>query len=305
MKTIKTFLVIFFFSSKLMAQFIVIQPETFQLATITNYPCPASDIGKIFYNTNDNNAVYCKGTFSTESAKEFWNLNGNTINYTGKVGIRTGTPSYDLDISGNGKLKSTNFIAQKLGIGTSTPTESVELKDREIAFSSTADAVSYRFRYIDAADKFEFVEAGTGKIQVANGGNVSIGGSPSSDKLNVIGNVNFNGNLTIEGKGTVYNSTAPQLKLVISSVTTPSTFFIANNACSTTGFTFPAASFSSAPAVAVGQKTASGGGTDEGIVITVEGVTASGGTVRFCNHTGGGTSVNSTTYSLISIGNSF
>lgn len=298
MKTLKLSFVIFFFSLKTLAQFTVIQPETFKLANVPNFPCPSTDIGKIFYNTNVDNVIYCAGTQTTLAVAEHWKGVGN-IYYFGSVGVRRASPSYTVDI--NGIVKTTELSAGKIGIGTTNPTEKVELIDRQMAIGSTADASLYKFVYQDVADRFEIAEGGLARIFLLNGGNVGIGTTPNTDKLRVNGDVNFEGNILVEGEGIAYNSVATQLKLQISSFTTPNTFTINNNSCLTTGFSIAGAPFTANPAVAIGQKT-SGIPTPEKLVISVENVVTNSGTARFCNHTGGTVSLSNATFSLIAIG---
>lgn len=298
MKTSKLFIFIYFFSIKTFAQFTVMQPETFQLAKVPNYPCPTSDIGKVFYNTNQERFIYCSGTFTTSAGAEHWKGVGN-IYYNGSIGIRKASPSVSLDI--NGKFKSDVLTAGKIGIGTTNPTEKLELLDRQLSIVSSADVVNYKFVYQDVADRFEIAEGGLARIFFANGGNVGIGSTPNTEKLRVTGDANFEGNLLVEGDGIAYNSVSAQLKLQTGSFTTPNTFSITNNSCLTTGFSISGAPFTAPPAVAVGQKL-TGIPTPEKLVISVENVANNSGTVRFCNHTGGTVSLSTATFSFIAIG---
>lgn len=298
MKTINLFFVISLFSFKILAQFSVVQPEVFQLSKVPNYPCPTSDIGKIFYNTTEERMLYCSGTYTTSAGGEYWKGTGN-IYYMGSIGIRRGLPGYSLDI--NGKLRSTIFSADKIGVGNTNPTEKIDLTNRQMAITSSADAVLYKFVYQDAADRFEIAEGGLGRIFMANGGNIGIGSLPNADKLRVTGDANFEGNLVVEGEGIAYNSNATQLKLHIGSFTTSNTFTITNNSCLTTSFTLSGSPFTGNPAVAVGQKT-TGIPTPEKLVISVENVVTNSGTVRFCNHSGSTISLSNATFSVIAIG---
>lgn len=298
MKAINLFFILSLFSFKVLAQFSVVQPEVFQLSKVPNYPCPVSDIGKIFYNTTEERMLYCSGIYTVSVGGEFWQGTGN-IYYMGSIGLRKASPSYSLDV--NGKLRSTKFTADKIGIGNTTPTEKIELTNRQMAISSSADAIVYKFVYQDVADRFEMSEGGLARIFMANGGNVGIGSIPNTDKLRVTGDANFEGNLLVEGEGIAYNSNATQLKLHIGGFTTPNTFTITNSSCLTTSFTLSGSPFSGNPAIAVGQKT-TGIPTPEKLVISVENVTTNTGTVRFCNHSGSTISLSNATFSLIAIG---
>lgn len=281
-----------------MAQFTVMQPETFKLSVVDNYPCEAGQTGKIFFNNTQNNIVYCEGLNITQQAGEYWDEVGlNKINYMGKIGIGLNLPNYELDVSGF--INTTNLVSTQLGIGTTTPTEKVELLNRSIAFSSTADLTTYRITYQDAADRLDFIEGGISRILIANGGNVSFGSTPSSSKLYISGDVNYDGNLSIEGKGILYNNTAQQLRLITNTFSTGN-ISILNNACITWGFSFPSNSFTSAPAVAIGNLV-SGTYTGE-VVISVENATSSGATARFCNHSGGGLNLSNFTFAYFAIG---
>lgn len=295
-----------FFSGKLIAQFVVVQPEVFSLAKNSNFPCPVSDMGKIFYNSNENIVMYCKDLNTTEYAFSYWE-GSSDIYYMGKIGINSNTPSYDFDVSGIARFSSLS-VNDKVGINTITPTEKLDLLDRRISIKSTADVKNWGLINSEASDWFEFREQGSGgvggRMNIKYGGNIGIGNAANTDKLRVDGDVSYAGSLSIETKGTLSNTNASQL-LIQEIITSPTgiNFFINKNTCKTKQFYFPNQfDFSQAPVVILGQANAINGSHKE-LVISIETVTTSGGVIRLCNNTGLTLTVDDEVrFSLIAIG---
>jgi hypothetical protein len=302
MKTILCLAISLIFSAEIMAQSSLIQPDVFRLATVDSYNCPIEDLGKIFYNTFDNRLTYCAGIQITSATFQRWQGTSD-IYYTGKVGLSNGLPSYDLDV--NGKFRSnTLLINGKLGIKTDTPSEKVELKDSEIAMRSVADSKLWKFSYGEAGNVFQVTESGfSPRVSVANGGNIGIGTSANTNKLNVSGTVSYAGNVLVGGQGLMQNTSATQLKMYIGSFDISSGANpVGSNSCQTIGFNFNISGiFTAPPSIALGQKTA-GNTFDEKLIMSVESVTIGGGTVRFCNNTASTLTISSHSYSFVAIG---
>ncbi|GAB2649668.1 hypothetical protein GCM10027035_49530 [Emticicia sediminis] len=302
-KTMKTLILLFLtfiISFTSLAQSTIIQPDVFKLHLNTN-PCTNTDyIGSIYYNTNANLLAFCRGVNSSNFTAEHW-IGSIDIYRNSNVGIRKGSPFYELDITGNNQ--ATNFyVGDKIGIGTTTPTEKVELVDREFAITSTADAKSWRHRYSDASDRLEITENGITRILIYNGGNVGIGSYSFTPKLYANGAVNYNGNLREGGFGTMA-STETTVQQMATTTMSVSNLNIPANSCATWGFTKPTlAFFTNTPAAFIGNKISGNAVTDNHLTMTVENVSTSGGTVRFCNNAGTSASLTNMVYSIIMIG---
>jgi hypothetical protein len=300
MKTKIFLLAILLFSEKLIAQSTTIEPAVFRLSTVTTNYCPASDKGKIYYNTIYNKTMYCAGTNTANFSEDYWQGNSD-IYYLGKISLSLTPPTYELEVIA---ARATNLIVDgNIGFNTTTPTEKLELIDKEILIKSTADNKHWSLGYIDTGDRFEVREKGFAASMFAtNGGNIGIGNLPYSDKLLVQGDVSYNGNLTVEGQGLLQNTSATQLRMFITTVDISSNSnLVAPNSCQAIGFSLGNNIFTTPPAVSIGQKTI-GNSNDEKIIMTIEGVTSLGGKVRFCNNTATNINISSHSYSLVAIG---
>ncbi len=297
MKTITILVLTAIISFKSFAQSTIIQPEVFQLH-LSTAACPSADYtGSIFYNSNSNLFNYCVGINNFRAGGGHW-IGTTSIYRNSIVGIRKGIPLYDLDINGNNR--ATDFyVGGNIGIGTSTPIHKIELVDREFAISSTADASIWKHRYL--ADRFDIVEGGLQRLQIYNGGNMGIGGYSFTPKLYVNGAVNFDGNLRESGFGTMA-STETTVQQMATATMTVSSLSIPANSCATWGFSKPSSAlFTNPPAGFIGNKI-SGSSADEHILLTVENMTTSGGTVRFCNNLSSARTLSSIVYSIVMIG---
>ena len=294
-------LALLLFSEKLLAQFNAVQPEIFRLATVPTTTCPASDIGRIFFNTTANVFMVCSDININKIPSSPWEDNAG-ISYTGKVGINKTSPAYDLDISGSANITNL-FVNGNVGIGTVTPNEKLHLSNRDIFINSTVDAKSWRIYNNDINNKFEWREDGQFRLQINYGGNINIGSiNAPTHKLLVNGDVAYGGNLTVEGKGILSNTNANQLVMqVITTTPTSNVFSILNNTCGTLAFTFAGNPFTASPAVFIGQNL-SNPQLGTSIIKSIESVTTTGGTIRFCNQAGGAISFGNQTFSLIAIG---
>lgn len=307
MKLAIFFVGILFLTQKSMAQFSELTADAIGLPNLTITPCSAGNTGKLYYNAVDNKVSYCINFVNSSSyAESKWERKNNNIYYTkGLVGINKSTPAYPLDVNGTGRFNSTLSVGAKVAINSSVPPiEKFQITDGNFAIKSTADAKLWRLTYADGGDRFEITETGfSPRMIINNGGAIGIGTVPSATAaLNVSGGGAFSGNVSSANVGMLQNSNATQLKLYTGSITTPSsTFLVQSNGCNVAGFNFPAGTFTAAPAVAVGNKTA-GGTFDQRLTLTVESVTSTGGYVRFCNPTATNVSLLSYSYTIIAIG---
>lgn len=305
MKTLFFLAATLFFSTKAIAQSVIIQPELFSLANVSGNTCTATDIGKMYWNTDLNKFIYCTSSLNYKFSNEYWAANGSDIYYLGKVGISNTNPTYDIDMGPGAVTRTQNLIVNgNVGIETNTPTEKFEIKDREISITSTADVYSWRIRNFDVSDRLEFLDAGQRTLYVNYGGNITIGTtSPiNTHKLYVNGDVSYAGSLSVEGKGTLSNTNANQLVMhTVTSTITSGSFSVLNNGCATTFFMFPANTFTASPTVFLGQNLSNPRLGDE-LIKSIINVTTSGGSIQFCNHTGGAISLANQTFSVIAIG---
>jgi hypothetical protein len=302
MKAVNIFFLSILVSFSSLAQSTSIEPQVFKLHLSTN-ACPTADYtGSIFYNTDFNLLTYCTGANSSIFGAGDW-IGISPIYRNTNVGIRRGTPLYELDI--NGTNRATNFyVTDKLGVGTTTPpTEKVEIVDRQLTISSTADATSWRQRYTDAADKFDIAEGGLSRLLMDNGGNMGIGSSSPTYKFYVSGDVNYNGNLREGGFGTMASTETTVQKMVTTTLSITNNLLVNANACVTwPSNTFPSGTnFANPPAAFLGNKI-SGNSNDDHVVMTIENVTTSGVMVRFCNNKATAIGLINVSYSIIAIG---
>jgi hypothetical protein len=271
------------------AQFNQSSPQTFQTYLSNGGYCPNLNYkGSIHYDTQSNKLVFCTGANTIQSGSSVWaNATGGISYSSGNIGIGLTSPSYDLTM-GNGttaRFANNLLITNKLGINTNTPSEKLELNNTFFQIFSSTDIVFWNIRHVvgNSAFGIDCSLAGSSKLYVKSG-NVGIGGiiSPTS-KLDVLGSGSFAGNVTSAGKGLLQNSTSAQLNYFEFGANIVNNFTISGNSCSTVDFPIPLSYlFTSPPAVAFSYKY-SDGLTDDRIIISIEGVTTTTVTLRFCN----------------------
>lgn len=278
-------------------------PNGFILPNLATDPsaCTVPDKGKMYYNTTSNLLMYCNGT-NWKQASEVWGKNqaNNDINYSGKVGINTITPQYDLDVNGTGRFGT--VLTTNIGIGATTTPSGLEVVDGNIAITSTADTKTYKYSYSDANNALTLQENGITRMMVTNGGNVGIGPVVPTAKLSVDGSGSFTGDLTVNnGKGLIRSTTSSSYKYYTATVTTSASFLVTAGACSTVNSSLTSGGFSAAPLVSVGNLI--GGTGDFGkLVINVQSATTTQAVVRFCNPTGSNITLSSIVFNLLCIG---
>jgi hypothetical protein len=122
------------------------------------------------------------------------------------VGIGTNSPQYKLDVVGELHTTSNAYLGSYVGINTTSPSYRLQVNDGSIAIFNSADTKTWYFNYNSTENYFQLSEGGVPRMVVANGGNVGIGTTAPSAKLDVNGDAEVSGNLTVQGgKGIMYN----------------------------------------------------------------------------------------------------
>ncbi len=289
-----------FFSTRILSQSGIIQPELFRIPTPASLfeVCTDSNKGKVFLMPEFNLFSYCYGANAYKQPIEKWGVNNFGIHYLGKVGFGISNPGYELQTFTNTRFQ-TLIVDEKIGINTSTPTEKLELKDREIAFMGPDDVQKWRLRNLDISDRFEFLEDGQTKMIINYGGNIRIGDVPSTDKLSVAGNVSYAGGLAVEGKGILSNSNATQLVMhTFNSMTTSNILVVQSNACAVLGISFPVSTFTTAPAIFLGRNI-SNNPVGQNLIKSITNVTTTSAQIRICNTTGNDVAFTNQSFSVI------
>jgi hypothetical protein len=139
------------------------------------------------------------------------------ITSTGNVGIGTTNPSQKLHVYGAGDVsaifKSTN-AGSEISLDATNGYASLRIFD--------SGTEKWRIGQIGQSNDFQIWQIGTGeRVRVTSSGNVGIGITNPTQKLEVTGNVNINGNLYLNGSNNSIiadQSTATYLKFTVGSV---------------------------------------------------------------------------------------
>ncbi|MER0439587.1 hypothetical protein [Emticicia sp. W12TSBA100-4] len=305
MKTVITLFLISFISLNIFAQSGTMLPDGFIIPNSATAPtCTVADKGKMYYNTTTKAMMICNGT-TWLPASSLWNDNQslpNTINYSGNVGINTTTPQYELDVNGTIRV-SGDLYSTKIGIGsTAIPSFALQVTDGDIAITSTADAKTWKFNYEDANNWLALQENGTTRMVIANGGNVGIGSTNPTAKLQVDGTGYFTGNLTVNsGKGIVRTTSANSMKLHTVAHSLGTSFTVNTGLCATSNVNITSAAYSAAPTAYVGNFV-SGTGNFGQLIAQVQSTTATQVVVRFCNNTASNITLSNAIYNILVVG---
>ena len=229
-----------------------------------------------------------------------------SVNVSGQnVGIGISTPVYPLDIQGNMHTYNNAYFDGFVGIGTTNPGYKLQVNNGGIAFYNSTDAKTWLFNYSSVSNYFYLSESGATRMVVLNGGNVGIGTSAPTAKLDVEGTANISGNLTVNGdKGVLYNNagSAP-----LKYYTRQAAFTAILGAFGTSvegGIGYASAGFTNPPQVFVGDIVSTGGTVGElfRVQLVIYDVTATSCHARLINTSNGPVNYN-ITWNLICIGN--
>lgn len=123
------------------------------------------------------------------------------------IGIGTSAPAYKLDIAGTLHNSSNAYFDGFVGIGTTSPGYKLQVNNGGIGLYNTTDAKAWVLNYSSGSNYFSISEGASTRLVIANGGNIGIGTTVPASTLDVAGDGNFAGDLTIKGnKGVLYNA---------------------------------------------------------------------------------------------------
>ena len=304
MKKLLLLLIATLLSGIVFAQSGTMLPDGFIVPNLAEAPaCMVDDKGKIYFNTTTNLIMACDGTHWKPTVSQ-WSNNESipkSINYSGKVGINTQNPEYNLDVDGNARVSNKLFVTQSIGIGTTTSNLALEVVDGDIGITSIADAKTWKFDYSDDDNYFSLKEDGITRMIFSNAGNVGIGSVVPTAKLSVEGTGRFTGNLTVKGKGIVRSSTAASMKIHIGQANLGSSFSISAAQCANSFVDISAGNFTVTPTVQAGNLV-SGTGNFGKLVVNIQSATSTGVVVRLCNNTTSIITVSNIVFNVLCIG---
>jgi hypothetical protein len=232
------------------------------------------------------------------------------------VGIGTTNPQYKLDVFGDINANNNCYLGGYLGVGTQSPIYKIQVENGSVAIHNTTDAKYWTMTYNSGGNYFSTSEDGSSRMAIANGGNVGIGTTAPSAKLDVVGTTELNGTVTVNGsenvsgsltvngnKGVLYNLSG---STNIKQYTREAGFTVNNLAAHTLsaeasiGFI---GGFSSAPQVYVGNIVSNGGtaGPLHQLQLVIYDVTPTGCKCRLLN-TSNSTITQSITWNILCLG---
>lgn len=221
----------------------------------TNPAITAADKGKVIFNTTLNKFFFCNGTAWIDPTLTNWTYPTSTLISTSSwVGIGT-SPQFPLDVQAAATIPA---VRVKTTSGSSVI--DIDAKNGEAALRFYDDGVGqWLLRNLATTNDFELYKLGPGagqRLVVQNGtGNVGIGISTPSQKLDVNGNAVISGNLIVNnGKGIVQSANADQLKVHRTEYSVTANL----GAHARSGefiMSFPAGLFTEAPTVTIGDET--------------------------------------------------
>jgi len=130
----------------------------------------------------------------------------SSLYVTGNVGVGTNTPAYKLDVVGTINSALNTYVGGYIGVGTQSPIYKITVQDGSVALYNSTDDKYWVMNYSSGGNYMNINEDGVSRLAIANGGNVGIGTTSPSAKLDVVGNTELNGNTAINGNASVKGS---------------------------------------------------------------------------------------------------
>lgn len=194
-----------------------------------------------------------------------------------------------MSINNNGLVNFAGTVTTgQIGVNTNSPVSMLEVRNGGLGISSPTKL--WELNYDNTNGYFYIDEFGTARrLTIKNGGNVGINTASPSEKLEVVGNGKFSGDLTVQsGKGMVRNYSSTQLKTETFTYTFPGLVTLGAGNTTNLAVTFPEA-YAAAPMVYVaGLLPSAGSGGYVECVYNVTGISTTGFTLNIYNPRGTG-----------------
>jgi hypothetical protein len=219
------------------------------------------------------------------------------------VGIGTTTPLYKLDVNGTLNTAGDCYVGGFMGVDTKTPIYKITVQDGSVALYNSVDLKYWVMSYSSGGKDYYISEDGSQRLVIANGGNVGIGTTVPSAKLEVAGSEKVSGSLTVNNnKGVLYNlSGSTNIKYYTRSAGFSFTNLAAHSFSPEASIGF-IGGFSNAPAVYVGNIVSSSSSSGLFLQLVIYDVTATNCKCRIFNNSN--SAVTSTiTWNIVCMGN--
>ncbi len=219
------------------------------------------------------------------------------------VGIGISSPIYKLDIVGDLHASSNAYFDGSVGVGTTSPGYKFQVTNGAIALYNTTDAKAWTLNYSSGSNYFYLAENAATRMVVANGGNVGIGTSAPAVKLDVAGDANVSGNLTVNNNKGLLRNAAGSAQLRYYTRTAAFTAILPAFGTSPEG-SIGFSGFTGTPQVLVGDIVSTGGTVGQlyRVQLVIYDVTPSGCHIRLINTSNAAVNY-SITWNIICIGN--
>ena len=153
-------------------------------------------------------------------------INAMTIKQDGNVGIGTTSPTYKLQVEGNAYVDSTLSVAN-----TSTSNSYIYLLSSSTGESELrmgdSDTDAGSIAYNNASDFMAFRANAAERMRITSGGNVGIGTTNPSEKLEVAGNARITGDVTLSN-GNALRWTSDDVRIEGTTAGDNIKFYVAN-----------------------------------------------------------------------------